>query len=606
MDNRRLALIALLLPAAVATVLIVLIALAGCESRPTDPVYDNPFDPAGPDGGDPLDVQATATDTSVIVTWSQPDHPAVASYTVLHSLSYSSNFLPVGTVERSDQATASFVHNGVEPTRSHYYRVRAESEDGETSIVSEQVAAVAATSPLVSVSGGASSVASRQVELAITATRGDSLRIADNDTFGGALVTAITAPGQPEIVAWDLGPAAANDEEKRIHVQAFSDTYQSPVAQVTATVAFSPAFTAAGGADTVGTRAVDLSIAATGVDSMRFALSEAALAQQPWRPGAETRDGFPLADSANPQTVYGEFLSDFGFTAVTTWTAIPDPLTDVSFRLVVPPDHVVDQSVVEAASDAAATQLRISEDPDFASAAWQPYADTIVFRLSSGAGRKIVYAQYRNDWAQSGIYSDYVDYLSQPLEVIFLAPPDGAIVRAGTRREITGLALVPSGASAVDSVKIDTGDGAGFRPVAGLSYWTFDWDVPDLEADTERLLRVRAWAQTDSVISVTEVLAVTVTRLAISIDEPTDGAQVAGGSTESIGGTAKPALDGAAIDSVTVYADDQRLPVTGIDAWSTTWLAPEVGEATPAEIVATVHASGETAADTVAVEIVVP
>ena len=506
-------------------------------------------------------------------------------------------------MEHTDQSTNSFDHNGVAPTTNHYYKVKAINGDGETTLISAEVAASAVTTPLLTVGDGSGVSAARHVTLSVTVTMGDFLRVADNADFTDADTVAISPTEEVQEIAWDLGPAAANGETKSVYVQAFTGVVHSETAAVEVRVDFTPAFSAVGDPETIAMGWLPLELETAGVDSMRFALSEDALAQQPWLPVADTVPYFPLLDSANPQVIYGEFLGAFGFTDQSTWTAVPDLLTDASFALLLPDDHVSSNSRITVVSDAVARYMRFSESLDFNQVNWTTYQDTIQIQLSAGAGRKVIYAQYRNDWAESAILNDYVDYITQPLDLDFLAPVEGSILRSGQSLLIRGLYREISGGGAADSIKIDTGDGAGFRDVdeVGTS-WFYLWDVPPVTGDTETVVRARAWADGDSV---TTVLNVTISDLLIDITEPAPDAEVTGSDPTTISGTAQPYLAGAAIDSVVVTAAGNPLAVTGTTDWSADWTPADVTVITPATITATVYAGGESVTDTVQVSIVV-
>ena len=54
--------------------------LPGCESTPAEPEYNNPFDPEGPDAGDPLKLTAIAQDDATIdLRWNQPQNLGITS-----------------------------------------------------------------------------------------------------------------------------------------------------------------------------------------------------------------------------------------------------------------------------------------------------------------------------------------------------------------------------------------------------------------------------------------------------------------------------------------------------------------------------------------------
>jgi hypothetical protein len=112
----------------------------------------------------------------------------------------------------------------------------------------------------------------------------------------------------------------------------------------------------------------------------------------------------------------------------------------------------------------------------------------------------------RNDWADSPILTDYAVLVSRGVEVAFTAPQAGAILPSGVPLQVRGTAF--SGGAALDSVKVDLGDGLGFRAVTGLATWSYLWEVPVVEAEIGRTLRARAWAGTDSATVVAEVSVV--------------------------------------------------------------------------------------------------
>ena len=575
--------------------------LTGCESKPTAPVYDNPFDPEN--GSDPLQVSAVAEDTTVTVSWTQPQGYDIVSYDVYYSVQFSTGFSKVGSVEHTDDDENSFDHTGVEPTSTHYYKVKAVNEDGQTTLISAQVAASAVTKPLLTIGDGTALTAARHVTLSVAVTMGDFLRLADNADFTDADTVAAVSTGEIQQIAWDLGPATANGETKSVYVQAFTGVVRSETASADVQIDFTPAFSAVGDPETVAMSWLSLELETAGVDSMRFALSEEDLAQQPWLPVAETVPYFPLVDSANPQVIYGDFLGHFGFTNQSTWTAVPDLLTDVSFSFLLPADHVSSESRITVVNDATARYMRFSESLDFNQVTWIAYQDTTQVQLSAGAGRKVIYAQYRNDWAESAILNDFVDYVTQPLDLDFLAPAEGSVLRARQPLQIRGLYREVSGGAEVDSIKIDTADGAGFRDVdAAGTYWFYLWDVPAVTGDTETVLRARAWAGEDSV---TAWLNVTISDLLIDITGPAPDSEVTGGEATVIEGTAQPFLAGAAIDSVVVTAAGNPLSVSGTNDWSANWTPADVTATTPATITATAYAGGESVADTVQVSIIV-
>ncbi len=481
--------------------------LAGCEKSPSAPVFDNPFDPQGPDSGNPLHLTATLGNSSILLSWTQPQGFNIAYYELSHSFNYFSDFLPIGSVEHSDAAFGSFSYENPEPTTTHSVKIQAFDADGNFTNLTDQSPVSRPTPPRVVVGDGSGSTATRNVTLQVTVSTGDTLRISNDRDFAVETRVPVAVAGQPQDIPWVLGEAAGNDTTLVVRVLAFPSSGVADTAVVRLTVDFAPAFTVAGNPPTVSSRELVLDIPLEGVISMRFAASEDGLPSQLWIPAAPSVP-YTLANSANQQEIWGQFLGDFDFTATVSLTVVPDLLQETSFALDLPEDHITDESTVTVLAAAAATEMRFSESLDFSSVPWTAYADTSLLALSPAPGRKVIYGQFRNDWAESAILTDYVIYLSQPVDVVILAPAEGDTVPAATPLLVTGIATGSSGTAPVDSVKFDAGDGEGFRPVTGTDSWSFMWDVPAVTADTAVALRARAWAAGDSVTTSATVTVV--------------------------------------------------------------------------------------------------
>ena len=483
---------------------VVLALLAGCETSPTAPVFENIFDPDGPEDGNPLKLRATLGDTSITLSWTQPQDFGFAYYELSHSLNYFNGYLPIGSVDHTTSTFNSFRYSHPTPTTTHYFKIQAFDAAGNFTNVSDQAPAIRSTPPRVEVVGGSKKVASRNITLSVLTSAGDSLRISNHRDFSDETRLAITESGQTQNIPWILPTASSNDTTLTVRVLAFPLTSASDTAVVVLDVNFIPAITVTGNPPTVATQSVELEIPATGLVSMRFAATMADLESQAWIPGNPNHP-FNLADTATPQTIWGEFLGDFGFSFIDSLRVIPDLLGDASFALDLPEDHVTDQSIITVLADAVATQMRFSESLDFSGVPWTSYAATSYLNLSSEPGQKVIYGQFRNDWTESAILTDYVVYLSQALEINILAPAGGDQVPSGVAFLVLGTTTVGSGIAAIDSVKFDSGDGAGFFPVVGTTNWTYLWDVPAVSANTARVLRARAWAAEDSVTTAVSV-----------------------------------------------------------------------------------------------------
>ncbi|MFO7609737.1 MAG: Ig-like domain-containing protein [Candidatus Krumholzibacteriia bacterium] len=487
--------------------------LAGCESRPAEPVYDNPWDPDGPLEGDALQVRASASDTTIIVFWNQPQGQGITLYVVSHALDAGGEWVDVGEVPHvAGSPSGFFQYFHPEPTRIHYFRVQAFTDDDFSIVGYGRPAAVMSTPAVIPVPEGKTR-ASRYVDLEITVTEGDFLRLANDTLFTAADTVAVASLGEPQLVTWDQGPLPASTTYS-VFVQAFgADGRRTPRAKLDFTANFAPALSLVGNPATIASRAVNLVVPTAGVVAMRFALSSEGLADAPWQAPADTVRGFMIAESANVQRIWAEFEGDQGYNTTTSVLVTPDNLALARFALDVPANRVIAGPAVAAVNTAVATRMRFAEHPDLTAVPWEPYRNRADLILSAGEGRKVVYAQFANDWADSPILTQYVDVVRQRVAVAILAPGNGTTVPGGTTLEVRGTALAGSTSDRIDSVRVDLGDGQGWRAPTGSASWALLWNVPTVAEATPRTLRARAWATdtlTTVVDSVTAVVAVTV------------------------------------------------------------------------------------------------
>lgn len=569
------------------------VVLSGCEKSPSRQHLDNPFDPDGSLGGDGLQLRAQEVANLIILRWNQPQGLDIVEYTLSRSDGPDGPYEDFATVAHTDGASGIYQYEYPPPTQTHWFKAQARTATGEVSRTSLAVPAIADVGPTVVVGDTLSEVATRYPEISVTVSFGDSLLVGLDETFSSPLRVPVTGPGLPTVFTLDLGPGATDTTTFDLHVKSFDDLGESALTVLSLPVDFAPEHSLLTGSPLrLATRVIDLKIPATGVVNMRFADSEAALADADWVPGADTYLGYELNDVASSQVVWGEFAGDFGFNTTHELEVRPDLLLSATFSLAVDESRLVTSPVVGLNISAAATEMRVSESPNFATVPWQAYADTASFALSAGEGTKTVYAQYRNDWTQSSIFSDYCVFVSQGLEVQIIAPSDGDVVIGGSTMLILGTGSPGTVAASLDSVRLDLGDGAGFREVIGTDNWQASWTVPLFAEDTEVVLRARAWADSARQM-VTDVVTVTVSQLSLAILEPGDGALIPGGDPLTLSGTASGILNGAPVDSVVVDVADERLLANGTTNWSATWLTPTVAADTPYDITATMWVDGE-------------
>jgi len=66
---------------------------------------------------------------------------------------------------------------------------------------------------------------------------------------------------------------------------------------------------------------------------------------------------------------------------------------------------------LDKGSNPLVTEMRLSEDPLFTGAVWEPYSETKAWTLSSGFGTKTVYVQFKDSTGQlSNVFNDQIEY----------------------------------------------------------------------------------------------------------------------------------------------------------------------------------------------------
>jgi len=606
---RRLAPLWPLLLAAVAVAAV----LASCGKDPAEPVYDNPFDPDAATGGDAFQLQGgyQAGVQYVRLTWHQLQGHGIIVYRVLHATSnVETEYRTIFERAASARDTMVQIHENPVPTQTNYYKIQALDEDENFTLLSNVVAVPVDVPPRVTIGAGDAFARQRYDTVTVKVAGYDSVVIADDPDFTAPATRtarlAVDADSVAAFVDWDLGPATGNGDSVRVFAAGYRDLGGAVVASETTrvklTVRVQPDFTLPGGATTVASRAVDLVIArdGTGVDSMRFASSRAELPQAPWRAGGPLYEGYLLVDTPQPQRVYGEFLNFFGFSLIDSLTAEPDDLTDATTRLLLPGNRIVVDPVVTVVSDAVATHMRMSTVSNFADADWVAYADTTTFDLGTDPGLRTVYTQFRNEWYESGVFSDFAIVSAADVLIEFLAPQGGDIVRGGYPLEILGRAYSPAGNATIDSVKVDVADGEGLQLAEGGAEWSYQWDVPRLGTDTTWPLRARSYYQVGGERdSSTAVITVTISQLAVTILEPAAGDTLTAGAEARIAGEAFRFSGGPEIDSLVVTTPDTVLYPTVAPNWSTPWTPAAVSQVLGYDLIATVYAADLVEADTV-------
>ncbi len=382
-----------------------LAGLSGCESAPTPPAWDNPFDPQGPADGDPLHLTVLAVGSTLNLTWDQPQGRGIAEYAISHAVHPDSAWSSVTRVAHSTGINNFYPYEEATPTQWHWFRVQAMDEDGNAQLADYATAAGALLGPTVIINEGGGTVASRHLTVKVVVSRGTSLRVSLGPTFTPEATYAAAAAGDTAVIALDA-PTAAQGDSVKVRVRSVDGTYTSLATVTAAKVDFSPDFTLHGGGTVVGARAVSLDVPLAGVQQMRFATSEAGLVVAPWLPAVDGAASAMLSAEPVAQQVWGEFDGDFGFHSTSHITLTPDLLTGATFALLLPESGITTTRNIRGVLTGKGTVVKWSESGDLAGAPWVAFSDTIDITLSEGAGTKTVYLKTYNDWTSSAVLHD--------------------------------------------------------------------------------------------------------------------------------------------------------------------------------------------------------
>ncbi len=475
--------------------------MLGCEEKPAEPAFSNPLDPGNPDGGDPFAVEAGYIDGQVVVSWNLVDLDGITGYEVFHSLLPSSEFLLVAEVDKTVSAVFTKIFA---PNVTNYYKVRAFDEDGNSSAISQIVAASLLPPPYLQI-GDTNIVFTRNVVVTVTTALGDTAQIDTSGTFADPIIREIT-PGDTLAFDWDLGTADSVGVYKHFYLRVSTAGVWSETAHDSVKVSFDPVMLLSGNPATVPARHLDLMILGEGVHQMRFAPTAEALADSVWLPGSGTHSDYAISAEPIAQDVYGEFASDFGFSLFDTLTAVPDSLLEPGFTI---------EGGAEASSEyefgiaaaVKATRMRFAESPaELAVTGWDAFATSSTYAHSACAGdpEKIVLGQFENDWFISPVIADTILWIQpQPLQIDF--DPVESVLSA-TTATISGTAVPATCGPGLDRVEIDTGN--GYTTATGLETWSIDWPIPTVAADTTVTLGALVIAGSDTAGAGIEVLII--------------------------------------------------------------------------------------------------
>ncbi len=378
---------------------VLLVGAASCTSRPDDPEFDNPLDPAL--GGDPFELKALFRGSDVFLTWNSPGEQF--THEVFRSPSIDGEFVRVGQVAASIAPIITYADTDFVPYETNYYRIRVVDAEGNRTAANLGTAAVIAAELSIATNSGSASVASRMVTLLVRSGVGDEIELAPNADFSGSTIFPLVDPVQS--IDWDLGSAAANGDTLRVHGRARDTGVSLGAAVLPLVTAFTPMVSIDGTTrtgpmiDSVADTTLQVRVDTMGVTQLRFATTRTALALASWMP-PDTTFTVNVTNQEDPAPLLAEFESDFGYSFVDSVSLIPATLETATFQIAEAVDSVVVTTEITLIPIApGAGYMAFSEDPAFVGASWLPLAATTSFTLSPAAGKKTIYGQFSHPWA---------------------------------------------------------------------------------------------------------------------------------------------------------------------------------------------------------------
>jgi hypothetical protein len=459
----------------------------GCTEKPAEPTFRNPLDPNGAYGGDPLEIIAVYLNGSVAVTWTKMDIPSITGYTILHKETPDGANTVVGEVESNK---SSFFHEDFLPNRPNYYMVLAVDEDGNNTAASNIAEAFILPPPTLTI-GDTNFTYTKAVALSIRTAAGDTVQIDSLSTFDSpALMTfaLVDDDDTDELITatttWpDLGDSETIDQWKHLYMRVFTAGIASATEHDSVMTAFAPVLALPFGGKKVGAVNPDLKITGQGIIGMRFATAAEELTGA-FRDYELITTGPALDGTMDPQVIYGEFISSFGFSDTASIDVIPDSLTSVVVTIN-GGNEATSNMAVNINADVGATFMRYAQqdfiDPDWG---WQKFEKNSFFDIVDPCATQptiVIFSQFKNDWGISEIQEASFSWFPEDVQQVFFDIPD--TLYSGQDVTLTGTATAGTCTEPLTEVKLFIQ--SVFYPVVGLEDWSLDWTVPTVSVATD-------------------------------------------------------------------------------------------------------------------------
>ncbi len=486
-----------------------------CDSKPSEPVADNPFDPLNPDtGGDPFNLTAVYQDGGVSLGWNEIAVPGLAGFTLFRMSDRESVFARLDSadadaIQWKDTAPAYFTFST--------YRIAAIGASGAESDTAGRGIDTVTVPPHIAVSGG-SSVRRREITLRILAEDADSMIVSVDSLLSGA-----TWEAYAEEKPWTLD-ASFDTITFYAAVMRAGEGPSDTVSNFAAPVRPSGAIELAGGDSIVALSLLDVRVTSGVVDTILISedtlygdSGDVIILIDPADSvdKIDTLFQWQFDDTPTAKTLHARFANAFGAETAAD-TVLPDSLLDVSVVLA-NGETTTDVCVFTAALHANATLMNYQ--PGFPADGWEPYDSSFVVILpDTTAGDFIFEVQFSNDFFSTAPVParDTITFAPRELALVITSPappettittvsdttidtepeiPDTTITSrqdtsvsydtfaGGDSIEVEGSLVSQSCVSKPDSVDVVVGDLIGGR-VKGGGSWSYTGVIDEGLSDT--------------------------------------------------------------------------------------------------------------------------
>ncbi len=442
-----------------------LMIIAACETKPTEPKADNPFDRLNQQtNGDPFQLSAKIDNGGITLEWTVPKYDDLKDFRIYRSEQESYGYSPVGSVEKErNYYIDKFIQNG----HSYWYRIVAVNKNNVESEISNTTGVNVNTSPLLVINGGDQYTNTRQVTLTILAYTAQQMMLSNNSDFSGSDWEEY---GTEKTWILNIGIG-----EKKVYMKVKYDSTDSNVVETSILPQeISNGYLQIEKSDTTHTLDVMLNIHAQFAVKM-IVDDDSLFIDSEWEEFTETKnwhlDYSKIRD--NKAKVYIKFKNDFEMETDVIKDEIYINIAS-GIKINNGNEYTLSRNVVLTLSSIFEHETMISDNKNFIGANWEVFVDTKNRILPAGEGPFILYAKFRDSSGYiTKIYSDTIRpqpinpsidlgngmkySISRNIQVRFFASGDNLQMKLSEDSTFTGINWQPF--STTQNIQISVEDG---------------------------------------------------------------------------------------------------------------------------------------------------